>query len=137
MRTHWQSCNMLGSVPDYDRGLKYVRTTIWAFIASHVIVGMDSTNPRPRMPGSIPWYWPQLASNCVLTGPIHAAMRSTVGRHRGTAYRHPTYPHEQPKWCCRRTGFPSLIFILSLLHGLVVLAPTIIKKEVETSRFQV
>ena len=48
------------------QGLKYVRTTTRAFITSHVIVGMDSTNPRPRMPGSIPWYWPQRASNRVL-----------------------------------------------------------------------
>ena len=55
----------------------------------------------------------------------------------GTAYRHPTYRHEQPKWCCRLTGFPSLLFTLTLLHGLVVLAPTAITKEVETFRFQV
>ena len=38
---------------------------------------------------------------------------------------------------CRLTGFPSLLFILTLLHGLVVLAPTTIKKGVQTSRFQV
>ena len=46
-----------------------------------------------------------------------------------------TYPHEQPNWCCRLIGFPSLLFIPSLLHGLAVLPPTTIKKEVETSPF--
>ena len=35
--------------------------TVNAIIASHVIVGMDSTNPRPTIPGSIPWYWSQRA----------------------------------------------------------------------------
>ena len=38
-------------------GMMYV----CVFIASRVIVGMDSANPRPRIPGSIPWYWPQRA----------------------------------------------------------------------------
>ena len=107
------------------------------FIECHVIGGMDSTNPRPRIPGSIPWYWPQRANNRVLDRSIHAAMRSTVGRHHRTAYPYPTYPHEQAKWWCLLTGFPSLLFILTLLHGLVVLAPATIKKEVETSCFQV
>ena len=45
-------------------------------IASHVIVGMDSTNPRPRIPGSIPWYWPQRANDRGLDWSIHAAMRA-------------------------------------------------------------
>ena len=61
-------------------------------IACHVIVVMGSTNPRPRIPGSIPWYWPHRANDRVLDRSIHAAMRSTVKRHSGTTYRHPTYP---------------------------------------------
>ena len=69
-------------------------------IACHVIVGMDSTNPRPRIPGSIPWYWPQRANNRVLDR-SNTRCNAEVRCHRGTAYRHPTYPHEQPKWCCR------------------------------------
>ena len=51
-------------------------------IECHVIVGMNSTNPRPRIPGSITWYWPQRANDRVLDRSIHAAMRSTIRRHR-------------------------------------------------------
>ena len=51
-------------------------------IACHVTIGMDSTNPRPRGPGSIPWYWPQRANDRVLGRSNTDCNAESVGRHR-------------------------------------------------------
>ena len=59
---------------------------------------MDSTNPQPRIPGSIPWNWPQRANDRVLDRSIHAAMRSTVRRHRA---RHSLPIPHIPPWAAK------------------------------------
>ena len=41
-------------------------------------------------------------------------MRSAGRWPRRHRHRRPTYPKEQPKWRCRLTGFPNLLFIPSL-----------------------
>ena len=52
---------------------------------------------------------------------MRSAGRWSLRHRRPTWPQWPTYPKEQPKWRCRLTGFANLLFILSLLHGLVVL----------------
>ena len=102
----------------------------YTIIARHMIVGMNSTNPRAKMLCSIPWYWLQWANIRYWPGPTHAAMRSGWT----PPWHSPLAPHIPPK--VAQVVLPSNRLFKPTVYPEFATWPGTITKKIETSRFQ-
>ena len=103
-----RSLDCLACISRYSRA--YV---VYAFRAVISIQPYERTSYTP-----LGLYWYYSPKSVCGFRPTHsnAGAGRWPPRHR---HRRPAYPKEQPRWRCRLTGFPNLLF-LSLLHGLVL-----------------